>query len=79
MGKETPKTEMDLDSFYDVTHDTFRISPHMSNFPLKVSAFMRFLDFLLPYNNCILLLLKFHFYEEKSSCFNTYCIFSLAN
>ena len=27
--KKTPKREMDLDVFYDVTHDTFRMSPKL--------------------------------------------------
>ena len=38
MGKETAKKEMDLDVFYDVTHDTFRISEYL---PLWLENSMR--------------------------------------
>ena len=38
VGKEIPKKEMDLDAFYDVTNDTFRISEYL---PLWLENSMR--------------------------------------
>ena len=67
MGKETPKTEMDLDSFFMTSHMTFSaFPPFRSISPFCVVVYEIFIskDSLLPYIY-ILLLLKFHFMKKK--------------